>query len=267
MMNTRARRQVGCVARSAVILVLAVVAFSAVAESTASAKTWYLTISPARVERGGNVAIETTNHAKCRVTLRVSGYVFHYTMRGGQKLLAIPRTETPGRWRVRVDCGRTHAINSFTVLNSVLGARTPITVANVCALDPALGTVHTETVTGYPTAYWTDGSGAHVTMLAYSIDGNSSVDVAVVASTQGGIAYFARCSWSRWLTVAQYEQSQAQQGVSSAQASSFAYLLQEQTDNSIYEEDSDWFTPEPGWQECPANPYDDCYYEDTDDGT
>ncbi len=254
-----------CVRRSVVVFLLAVVAFSAVAESTASAKTWYLTISPARVERGGNVAIETTNHVKCRVTLRVRGYVFHYTMRGGRKLLAIPRNETPGRWRVRVDCGRTHAINTFTVLNSVLGARTPITVANVCGLDPALGTVHKQTINGYPTAYWEDGSQA--TMFAYSIDGNSSVDIAVVVNAQGGIGYFARCSWSRWLTVAQYEESQAQQGVSSAQASSFAYLLQEQTDNSIYEEDSEWFTPEPGWQECPTNPYDDCYYEDTDDGT
>ena len=253
-MNTRARRQVGCVARSAVILVLAVVAFSAVAESTASAKTWYLTISPARVERGGNVAIETTNHAKCRVTLRVSGYVFHYTMRGGQKLLAIPRTETPGRWRVRVDCGRTHAINSFTVLNSVLGARTPITVANVCALDPALGTVDRRRSPGIrlPTGGAVRGACLLATRSTATRRWTCSPVLRRIA---------LRGALVRWLT-ARSTSSPGTREYSSARPA--VRLPAEEQSTSICEEAR--LVHAARRQECPAT-RSDCYYEDTDDGS
>jgi hypothetical protein len=265
MVDRPRRRKGSCYGRGAATVLLVLVALLSVAGSTASAKkpkVWYLSVSPAHVAQGGNVAIKTTLHSRCRLTLRFRTYAFHYTMTNGAKLLTIPRNETTGRWRVRVDCGQTYATNAFTVRSTVLATRIPITVANVCSLNPALGQVHKKVFNGYPTAYWTDGS--QLSMLAFSVDGNSSVDIAVIPNAQGGIAYFARCSWAKWLTVAQYEQAMAQQGVSNAQASSFSYLLQEQQASSIYQEDSDWFTPEPGWQECPTNPYDECDYESTD---
>ena len=245
----------------AVAVLLAGILFLAVGSPTASAApTWTMSVSPAQIPRGGSVAITVTRRARCHVILTIAGSRFHYGIKR-KLVLTIPRNEPTGRVRVEMDCGQWYETSSFKIIKSPLAQRTPITVYNVCHLNPGLGHYISTNVSGYPAVIWPDGS--HVRMFAYSIDGDTAVDVAVIANAQGGVAYFAYCTWDRWLTVAQFQQAQAQQGVPSAQASSFAYLIQEQQVDAIQQEDSDWFTPSPGWQECPTNPYDYCDYEYT----
>jgi hypothetical protein len=255
----------GWFTRSAAVL-LAGVMFCAFAAASASARPhWTMSVSPAQIPRGGNVAITVTSRARCHLILTIKGTHYHYKITG-KDLLTIPRTEPTGRAKVEVDCGQWYETDSFKIIKAPLAHRTPITVDNVCHLDPALGTVHDITLNGEPSAYWLNASG-HYSMLATSLDGNASVDAAAVLNAQGGIAYFARCTWSKWLSWSQYEQAVGQpQGVSNSEASQFAYLVQEQNTDAIQEEDSDWFTPSPGWQECPTNPYDSCDYEESDDG-
>ncbi len=144
--------------------------------------------------------------------------------------------------------------------------QTQVTVANVCGLNPALGPIHyTTSSEGWPTAYWTDGSGSKLTLMAFSDDGDNKVDIAAVFGADGqSIAYFAHCDWSSWLTVAQFEAAQTQQGVSSSQASSLSYLLQEENNNAIFEEESDWFQPAAGWQVCPGDAPNMCDFEPVD---
>jgi hypothetical protein len=276
------------------VAALAVMAAALPGNALAKSKDWFLVVRPGQVTPGGSVKIKTTAGRKCGLTIRIGGKNYHYRLPKGGERFTFPTSTPLGNSRVSATCkGKVATINLKVVQGgqstppptspstppasspappaspppSAAGSsQTPITVANVCGLNPALGPIHdTTSAQGWPTAYWTDGTDSKVTLMAFSDDGDNKVDVAIVVTPDGqGIAYFAYCNWSSWLSVAQFEAQQAQQGVPSSQASSLGYLLQEQTDNAIFEEEQDWFQPAVGYQECPDNPYETCDYEPVD---
>ena len=86
-------------------------------------------------------------------------------------------------------------------------ASTPITVYGVCHMTSAYGTVYTGNFNGYPTAYWLNSAGAP-SIIAYSDDGNSSLDAAGVVNSAGEISWVALCNQSAWTSVARIEQQQ-----------------------------------------------------------
>jgi hypothetical protein len=273
------------------VAALATIAAVFPASALATSKGWTLTVRPAQVAPGGSITIKTNAGRKCALTIRVGGTNYHYRLPRGGSSYTLSAATPLGKGRVTVHCkGRVAAINLNVVSASgtqpaaapppattpppppppsnppPASTQTPITVANVCALNPALGPIHYMTsAQGWPTAYWTDGTGSKVTLMAFSDDGDNKVDVAVVVTPDGqGIAYFAYCNWTGWLDVAQFEAQQAQQGVPNSQASSLAYLLEEQTDDAIFQEDQTWFQPAIGWQVCPGDATAMCDYEPDD---
>jgi hypothetical protein len=90
-------------------------------------------------------------------------------------------------------------------------ASTPITVYGVCHMTSAYGTVHTGNVNGYPTAYWLNSAGAP-SIIAYSDDGDSSLDAAGVVNSAGEIGWIAFCNQRTWTSAARIVQ-QEQRGV------------------------------------------------------
>jgi hypothetical protein len=271
--------------RALVLVIAAALAGGLASAAQARSKTWSLTVNPTRVTQGGSVTIRTTAGRKCGLTIRVGGTNFHYRLPRLGERFDFSRSTPVGRGRVTVFCEGLVASVKLTVIRppakqlaptssapttpssnpTATAPQTPITVANVCGLNPALGPIHyTTTSQGYPTAYWEDGSGK-LTLFAFSNDGDAAVDIAGVVGPDGhSLAYFAHCNWDRWLTVAQFEATQVQQGISAAQASSVDYLLLQQYDDAINHEDQTWFQPEAGWQACPDDSSADCLYEPVD---
>jgi FlaG/FlaF family flagellin (archaellin) len=78
-----------------------------------------------------------------------------------------------------------------------------LTVHNVCNLNRGLGRVHFATVNGDPVAYWDNNNDGKVDFLAASTDGNSRVDIAAVATSDGvSVADAALCSQRNWTRAA-----------------------------------------------------------------
>jgi hypothetical protein len=245
--------------RSAEVVLLAGVTLFLFAATASATPHWTMAVSPAQVPRGGNVAI-TVSRSRCRLIVTVNGNRQRYKINRVQ-LLTISRSAPTGRAKVEVDCGQWYETESFTITKAQLAHRTAVTVANVCNLDAAFGTRHVQQLAGHLAIVWTNAAGRPI-MFVTGSNGNK---YAAVLNAQGGLAYFASCTWSQWLSWAQYEQTTGQpQGVSNSATSEFGYLVQEQQVNAIQQEDSDWFTPASGWQECSTNPYDDCDYETSD---
>jgi hypothetical protein len=97
-------------------------------------------------------------------------------------------------------------------------APTPLTVANVCGINPGIGRAQytNDDAYGYPAVYWVN-SNNQITVLAYSDNGDTAVDVAAVLQPQPNgedpIAFIAECSWSQWINVAELEQQEQQAGI------------------------------------------------------
>jgi hypothetical protein len=287
--------------RTVLTIISVTVAALACGSASASAKSWYLSVRPAHITQGGSVVIKTTAGRRCSLIIRMGGRNYRFGLPRGGERITTGQTAALGRARVTVYCRglvatgwfsiaqrpsqpeppaptppststpappvtpptKTNTPPATTTTPTAPAPQTPITVANVCQLNPGLGRMYTTTTNGNPTAYWTDGS--KVTILAFSDDGNSSVDIAAVVGPDGqSIAYFARCDWSNWLDVAQYEAAQSQAGVPPAQSSSLGYLIQEQTDDAAASEADVWFKPSAGIQMCLTNPYGTCDYEPID---
>lgn len=272
--------------RVAVLGLLTLVVGLVVATSATASRGWTLYVKPDRVAQGGTLGVWTTAQASsCGLTLRLGGRDYGYRLaRAGGRFTLNSRTPL-GQGRVTVKCEGLTASESITVVQRVskqsqptttqpqssppvspATPRTPVTVYNVCHLNPGLGTQHDSdpVVNGVaePTAVWLTSAGT-IAILAASTDGNSSVDVAVIpsATNQNEVAYFARCSWTNWITIAQWQQDQAQ-AVTTAQAGSLAYLQEVMPiNNSLDSLALPWVTPEVGWSQCPADPYSDCDYE------
>lgn len=259
-----------------------------VVASAAANHGWTLYVKPDRVPQGGTVGIWTNAQARtCALTLRLGGRNYGYRLaRAGGRFTLSPSTAL-GQGRVTVQCEGLTASQAITVVQrpsthsaptttqppassppvSPASPRTPVTVYNVCHLNPGLGTQHDldPVVNGQtqPTVVWLDSTG-QIAMLAASTDGDSAVDIAVIptAANRNVVAYFARCSWSNWITIAQWQQAQAQSGVTAAQAGSLAYLQEVMPINSSLDSLAlPWVTPQVGWSQCPADPYSQCDYE------
>jgi hypothetical protein len=243
----------------------------------AQAKIWRVTVNPRRVAQGGSVVIKTGR--RCKLTISRGRSHWHYQLPPGGERFDFSKSASPGRDYVSVNCGGRVKRSNFTIVAAQhtptpapgrtpappptpappASVRTPVTVANVCSENPGLGAYQTTLTNGWPTAYWTSTSG-QVTLALFEEE-PSGQEVGVVFASDGSIAYFAYCNWPSWLTVAQYVAAQGQTGNPSA--SNLGTILQEQTDDSIYEEEADWFKPTPGYETCPADgpyPGDDCYY-------
>jgi hypothetical protein len=264
--------------------------------ASAGAHGWTLHLKPATVPQGGTVSIWTTARARtCALTIRIAGQNHRYRLdRHGDRFSLSARTAL-GRARVTVHCEGLVASESFRVVRPAAkqpaptsplpptsppasspapvaptapaAQATPLTVYNVCHFNPGLGTPQYiyPVVNGQvePTAAWLDSSG-QLAFLAASTDGDSAVDIAVIptAADRSVIAYFARCNWSNWITVAQWQQAQPQAGVTAAQAGSQAYLQEVMPINdSLASLDLPWVTQSVGWSQCATNPYDQCDYE------
>jgi hypothetical protein len=254
----------------------------------AGANSWTLYVKPDRVAQGGTLGIWTTAQARtCALTIRLGGQSYNYRLKRAGDRFSLSQGTALGHGRVTVHCEGLVASETITVIRrprthsapsatepqsnpppvSPASQSTPVTVYNVCHLDPGLGTQHDldPDVNGqiWPTVAWLDSSG-QIAILAASTDGDSAVDIAVIptAANPNVVAYFARCSWSNWITVAQWEQDQQQSGVSAAQAGSLAYLQEVMPENSsLASTDLPWVTPQVGWSQCPADPYSECDYE------
>jgi hypothetical protein len=90
-------------------------------------------------------------------------------------------------------------------------ASTPITVYGVCHLSSLYGTVYTGNVNGEASAWWLNSAGSPY-IVAFSTDGNSSVDAAGVTNSAGEVAWVASCNQRTWTSAARIEQQQ-QRGV------------------------------------------------------
>jgi hypothetical protein len=140
-----------------------------------------------------------------------------------------------------------------------------LTVYNVCHLNPGIGTYYSGTVSeGWPgpTAYWLDSKG-NFEFFAASTDGDAAVDIAIISTAdETDIAYFARCSWSNWLTIAEWDQLRAQSGVPAAQAGSLAYLEEVTPANDALSGlGSTYFTPSVGVSVCQDDSAAECEYD------
>jgi hypothetical protein len=254
----------------------------------AGAHGWSLYLKPSSVRQGGTIRIWSTARRACPLTIRIAGHSYHYRLDRGGNRFSLDGSTPVGRDRVTVHCKGLVASETFRVVKrsgptTPTGAgpttpssggpppaapvpqTTPLTVSNVCHLDPGLGTQHVldPVINGqiWPTVAWLDSSG-QLAFLAASTNGDGPVDIAVIptAANRSVVAYFARCSWPNWVSVAQWQQ--AQSGITAAQAGSLAYLQEVMPINDSLDSLAlPWVTPQVGWSECPTNPYADCDYQ------
>jgi hypothetical protein len=252
---------------------LLTVVLGSILASSASARGWTLYLKPGRVRPGGTVRIWTTARARtCALTIRIAGQNYRYRLDGSGDRFTFVRRTPLGKARVTVHCTGLVASATFAVVRRTAQHPAPrpspgatrVTVYNVCHLNPGLGTYRSidPVVNGQvePTAAWLDSTG-QLAFLAASTDGNNTVDDAIIptAANRNVVAYFARCTWSNWVSVAQWRQAQA--GMT-AQAGSEAYLEEVMPINDSLDSLAlPWVTPQLGWSECPPTPYADCDYE------
>ncbi len=113
-----------------------------------------------------------------------------------------------------------------------------------------------------PEAYWFENG--EITILAQSPPGGGPVDLAVVltpGSKDTSIEYVARCAWSQWLTVPQYQallQSENQPTYSPT-SSAFQVQYDMYGATAVGSEIGDYFTPSAGYSVCSYDTSADCY--------
>jgi hypothetical protein len=207
---------------------------------SAAAQGWRLSVSPNTVRRGGTLRVRTTSRARtCRLTFHIGGANYRFKIRGRGSDFTMAANSDLGRARVTVRCKGRSRSKAFMIrragqhLSPPPGQsapappqRTPITVYNVCHLDPGLGpiTFISPIYQGRPapTAAWTDKAG-RLLMFASSTDGDAAVDIAVIPTADGSaVAYWARCNWSQWVNVPQWQVEQST--ATAPEAASWSYL-------------------------------------------
>ncbi|MGH8229650.1 MAG: hypothetical protein ACREU3_17400 [Steroidobacteraceae bacterium] len=82
-----------------------VVAVGASAGVAGASSAFQLSVSPARVARGGTVTITTAPRQACRLTVSIAKKRFSHAMPYGWIQVRIPRKDSPGRVPVKVNCG------------------------------------------------------------------------------------------------------------------------------------------------------------------
>lgn len=264
--------------------------------ASAAAHGWSLHIKPRTVPQGGSVTIWTTARARsCALTMRVGHRNYRYRLDRGRTIFSLTRNVALGRARVTVRCEGLVKSGTFRVVprpgkhpaptpppasqpppvapTVPALVATPVTVYNVCHAVPGLGT-HQKvdvTINGqiWPTLAWTDSSGQLALLLA-ATPGSTTYDIAVIptAADRSVVAYFARCTWPNWVTVAQWQAAEASAGagVTAAQAGSISYLQETMPINdSLASTGLTWVTPSVGVSECPTDSSLDCDYEPAPD--
>jgi len=146
-----------------------------------------------------------------------------------------------------------------------------LTVTNVCSFNPGLGQVHFQTGAenlqaggpGWPTAYWLNSKGELI-FLASATEGGTAVTVAMVpvAPDSSTLAYVARCEWSNWLTVAEYQQQLEQANLTTSEPGSQSWWQElapsMEALNGLALED---YTPTAGISVCNSDTSEECNYE------
>jgi hypothetical protein len=146
-----------------------------------------------------------------------------------------------------------------------------VTVANVCSINPGLGQVHFQTGAenlqaggpGWPVAYWLNSKGELI-FLAAATEGGTAVTVAMVPVAPGSstLAYIARCEWSNWLTVAEYQQQLEQADLTTYEPGTEAWWQElapsMEALNGLALED---YTPTAGLSVCNFDTSEECNYE------
>ena len=255
----------------------------------AAAHGWSLHVKPRTVRQGGKVTIWTTARARsCALTMRVAHRNYRYRLARGRTIFSLTRHVALGQARVTAHCEGLVKAETFTIVprpanhsaptppaatppaaTPTVPAPTPVTVYNVCHATPGLGTHQKLDVPvngqNWPTIAWTDSTG-QLSLLLAATPGSSTYNVAVIptAADRSVIAYFARCTWTNWLTVTQWQAAQASAGtgVTAAQAGSLGYLQEVMPINDSLDSLAlPWVTPQVGWSECPTTPYADCDFE------
>jgi hypothetical protein len=242
--------------------------------ASAAARGWTLSVKPSTVTRGGTLRIRTTSRARtCRLTFHIGSSNYRFRIRGHGSDFTMATNSDLGRARVSVRCKGVVRTKRFTIIqrkatqpSSAPGASapppsasppasaphtTPVTVYNVCHLDPGLGPYQSISATYQgmpaPSAVWVNSAG-RITMFASSIDGDNAVDVAVIPTADHtAIAYFARCNWTDWVSMSQWLAQHP--SVTSEQAASWQYLGGIMPIEPL-NLDNTWTQPSAGWIQC-----------------
>lgn len=166
------RSRVATLRKSVSTLALVIVVGAAAAPSAATASSTRAAVASNRCKRG--------YHLKAR---RVHGHRRLVCVRSARRRTHVAYPHAPAAPR-----------------NNVVPAVGPKTLPDVCALSPSVGTMTTGSVHGVDYAYWVNTAGA-IDIMAFSIDGNSSVDAAAIVD-DGRVVDVGLCSRGYWTTVA-----------------------------------------------------------------
>jgi hypothetical protein len=93
-------------------------------------------------------------------------------------------------------------VSALAINAGSASASMSVSVYGVCHLSTAYGPVYTGNANGTAYAYWDTNGDQNPDLIAISIDGNSSVDVAAILNTNDEATYIASCGSSAWTSVA-----------------------------------------------------------------